>query len=87
MRDAYGSAEFGGTDEGLRVWHIAAFDLLTCSLSENVEEASSGKEFNGIDQIPIMDGERTVAVWEAPVRVQEFVRKNAAAFTPSAKAA
>jgi predicted transcriptional regulator len=53
-----------GLNEGLRVRHIGAFDLLTCSVSENVDEACSASKFKGIEQIPIMDGERIVAIWE-----------------------
>jgi len=62
---------FAGLNEGFRVRHIAASPLLTCSVSENVEEASSGPRFEGIDQIPITDGERIVALWE---RVGKLMR-------------
>ena len=53
-----------GLNEGLRVRHIAASPLLTCSITEDVNQASCGSKFEGIDQIPIMDGKRMVAVWE-----------------------
>jgi hypothetical protein len=55
---------FAGLNEGLRVRHIAASPLLTCSVSEDMDEASLKPKFEGIDQIPMTDGERTVAVWD-----------------------
>jgi predicted transcriptional regulator len=51
-------------NEGLRVRHIAASPLLKCSVSEDVEQASAKPTFDGIDQIPLFEGERIVAVWE-----------------------
>lgn len=57
-------ASLAGLNEGLRVRHIAGSPLLTCSVSEDVEEASLRPKFEGIDQIPITDGERIVALWE-----------------------
>ncbi len=53
-----------GLNEGLRVRHIAAFPLLKCSVSEDVEQASAQPKFDGIDQIPLVEGERIVAIWE-----------------------
>ena len=64
-------ASFAGLNDGFRVRHIAASPLLTCSDSEDVEKASSRPEFEGIDQIPITNGERVVALWE---RVGKLVR-------------
>jgi hypothetical protein len=57
-------ASLAGLNLGLRVRHIAASPLLTCSMLEDVDEASVTPKFEGIDQIPMTDGERTVAVWD-----------------------
>ena len=62
-----------GLNERIRVRTIAAFDLLTCTVSENVAEVSSGDKFDGIDQIPIVDGERIVAVWERASNRNRFL--------------
>lgn len=48
-------ASLARLNEGLRVKHIAASPLLTCPVSEDTEQASSRPEFEGIDQIPLME--------------------------------
>jgi len=53
-----------GLNEGLRVRHIAAFPLLTCSAADDLREVLSRRDLDGIDQIPITDGGRIVALWE-----------------------
>lgn len=53
-----------GLNEGLRVRHIAAFPLLTCSVSDLPNTVLSRPDLIGIDQIPIADCGRIVALWE-----------------------
>lgn len=53
-----------GLNEGLRVRHISAFPLLTCSASDQLSTVLSRPDLIGIDQIPITDGGRIVALWE-----------------------
>src|SRR5215472_15133684 len=55
-----------GLNEGLRVRQIAAFNLLTCSVGDELGAVVARTDLQGIDQIPIKDGERIVAVWEHP---------------------
>lgn len=59
------TASLAGLNEGLRVRHIAASPLLTCSASDDLDEVLSRPDLVGIDQIPILDdGGRMVALWE-----------------------
>lgn len=44
-----------GLEAGLRVQHIAAFDLRTCSPNDLVSEALSACELSDFDQIPVRD--------------------------------
>jgi len=53
-----------GLNEGLRVRHIAASPLLICSASDELSAVLSRPDLLGIDQIPITDGGRIVALWE-----------------------
>lgn len=57
-------ASLAGLNEGLRVKHIAAFPLLTCSAADDLDEVLSQPDLVGIDQIPITDDGRIVALWE-----------------------
>jgi hypothetical protein len=51
-------------NEGLRVRHIAAFPLLTCSASDELAAVLARPDLVGIDQIPIADDGRIVSLWE-----------------------
>jgi hypothetical protein len=57
-------ASLAGLNEGLRVKHIAAFPLLTCCAADDLGEVRSRPDLEGIDQIPITDDGRIVALWE-----------------------
>jgi hypothetical protein len=57
-------ASLAGLNEGLRVKHIAAFPLLTCCTTDDLDQVLSRPDLDGIDQIPITDGGRIVALWE-----------------------
>ncbi len=61
-----------GLNEGLRVRHIAAFPLLTCSASDELTAVLARPDLVGIDQIPITDGGRIVALWD---RSREWTRR------------
>ena len=55
-----------GLNEGLRVRHIAAFPLLTCFAANELSAVPVRPDLVGIDQIPITDGGRIVALCVAP---------------------
>src|ERR1700677_2694875 len=57
-------ASLAELNEGLRVRHIAAFPLLTCSSSDELAAVLARPDLVGIDQIPIADDGRIVALWE-----------------------
>jgi hypothetical protein len=57
-------ASLAGLNEGLRVKHIAASPLLKCSLEDELAQVLARPDLEGIDQIPIMDDGRIVALWE-----------------------
>src|ERR1039458_928386 len=57
-------ASLAGLNEGLRVKHIAASPLLKCSLEDELAQVLARPALEGIDQIPIMDDGRIVALWE-----------------------
>jgi len=57
-------ASLAELNEGLRVRHIAAFPLLTCSASDELAAVLARPDLVGIDQIPIADDGRIVALWE-----------------------
>jgi hypothetical protein len=65
-------ASLAGLNEGLRVRHIAASPLLTCDAADDLGQVLARPDLDGIDQIPIMDGERIVALWE---RTREWKRR------------
>jgi CBS domain-containing protein len=44
-----------GLEAGLRVQHIAAFDLMTCSLTDSVSKVLADKALSDFDQIPVHD--------------------------------
>ena len=48
-------ASLAELNEGLRVRHIAAFPLLTCSASDELAAVLTRPDLVGIDQIPIAD--------------------------------
>lgn len=57
-------ASVAGLNEGLRVRHIAASPLLTCSTTDELKAVLSRPDLESIDQIPILDDRRIVALWE-----------------------
>jgi hypothetical protein len=57
-------ASLAGLNEGLRVKHIAASPLLTCGAADNLKNVLLRTDLEGIDQIPITDDGRIVALWE-----------------------
>ena len=65
-------ASLAGLNEGLRVKHIAASPLLTCCAADDLDQVLSRPYLNGIDQIPIADDGRIVALWE---HSQEWKRR------------
>jgi len=65
-------ASLAGLNEGLKVRHITASPLLTCGTTDELEEVIARPDLGGIDQIPITDGGRIVALWE---RSKEWKRR------------
>jgi predicted transcriptional regulator len=57
-------ANLAGLNEGLRVRHIAASPLLKCSVSDELAQVLARADLDGIDQIPIVDDGRIVALRE-----------------------
>jgi CBS domain-containing protein len=52
-----------GLEAGLRVQHIAAFDLKTCRVEDSVSEVMADGDLTDFDQIPVRDdGGRVVGV-------------------------
>ena len=51
-----------GLNEGLRVRQIAAFNLLTCSVGDELGAVLARTDLQGIDQIPIKDSERISSI-------------------------
>jgi hypothetical protein len=57
-------SELGGTQRGPASEAYCGLSAVEMFRSEDVEQASAKPTFDGIDQIPLFEGERIVAVWE-----------------------
>jgi len=70
-----------GLEAGLRVQHIAAFDLKTCRVEDSVSEVMADGDLTDFDQIPVRDdGGRVVGVLmrtkdSGPGKVSDVMRR------------
>jgi len=53
-----------GLTAGLRVVHIAALQLMTCELNQDIKQVLENPELNGFDHIPILNRKRIVGILE-----------------------